>query len=149
MGYENLQKIDLVAGVDDGSDYLELDAAAAITLSLVPSANEKIWVYGFGCRLTEAVVASGFNTTAPVAALSLDAANAGSPVEKSTITFALNTAYAVGKEVYGTDFVPFVVSGAAGDSLEVSIKTQGAGQTTTGEAHPFILAYTEHLLDGA
>lgn len=147
MGYELLQKIYIPAPPAATEDLMNLDGTGVL-LTLLPNAKEKIHVYGWGMRYTVAVTASGFNTTAPVMSLQYDAANAGSPVSKSTITVTLNEARAIGREDYGTDFVPFVVNGAAGDALEFTVTTQGAGQTVTGSAIPFILAYTEHLLDG-
>lgn len=148
MGYENLQKIYFRAKSAASVEYLDLDAAAAVVLTILPDAKEKMYVYAAGIQYATAVTANGFNTTAPVVACSFDSANAGSPTEKATKTVTLNAAKAVGQEEFMSDFAPFIVNGALGDALEFSIKTQGAGATTTGEAVPFVYAKLEPVLDG-
>lgn len=148
MGYDRLQKVYLTQEPGGSTDYIDLNASAATVLTLVPDAKEKMWVFGAGLRFTEVVAASGFNTTLPVVTMSYDSANGGSPTAKATWTGS-TAAVALGAEDYFTDFEPFLVDGSLGDALEFSISTQGAGQTVTGEATPFILVSYEFGLDGA
>lgn len=135
MGYERIQKEILPVEPGGSTDFFDLSASAATILTWIPSMKCK--VYGWGGMVTEVVAASGFNTTAPVVSLEYTVAG-GSGVEKSTLTYALNTGFAVGTEKVDY-FSPFVCDGELGDALVFKVKTQGAGQTATGEVRPFLL----------
>lgn len=138
MAYKNIQKIYLPIDAGASGELLDLSASAATALTWVPA--EDMWIYGWGIHFLEATQASGFNTTAPEVTINYDSADGGSPSEKGSITLTTTTAYAVGKEVADLDITPFFVDTSAGDAVEFEIETQGTGQTTTGEARPFVYA---------
>ena len=137
MGYQNAQKIYPYAATG------AIDLGTNVAHVWLPA--EDMIVYGWGIHITEATHTATV-TTAAVVTFAYDAANAGTPVAKGTVSAGV--LQIIGKEISDVALPPFKVTGGS-DALEWTLTTDISATTTTGTAVPFVYAEVFPALTGA